>query len=91
MLRDVLKLNAEAGNFRIFGPDETNSNRLNAVFEVTDRTSTAEVIPTDDHVAATGRVMERVLTSTNARGAGWKAICSPAGTGFSPAMRRSFT
>ena len=58
MLRDVLKLNAEAHNFRIFGPDETNSNRLNAVFEVTDRTSTAEVIPTDDHVAATGRVME---------------------------------
>ena len=58
MLRDVLKLNAESRNFRIFGPDETNSNRLNAVFEVTDRTSTAEVIPTDDHVAASGRVME---------------------------------
>ncbi len=58
MLRDVLKLNAESLNFRIFGPDETNSNRLNAVFEVTDRESTAEIIPTDDHVAASGRVME---------------------------------
>ncbi len=58
MLRDVLKLNAETRNFRIMGPDETNSNRLNAVFEVTDRTSTAEILPTDDHVAPDGRVME---------------------------------
>ncbi len=58
MLRDVLKLNAESRNFRIVGPDETNSNRLNAVFEVTSRTSTAEILPTDDHVAPGGRVME---------------------------------
>ncbi|HEY1755136.1 MAG TPA: phosphoketolase family protein [Bryobacteraceae bacterium] len=67
MLRDVLKLNAEGSNFRIFGPDETNSNRLNAVFEVTDRTSTAEVLPTDDHVSATGRVME-VLSEHQCQG-----------------------
>ncbi len=67
MLRDVLKLNAESRNFRIFGPDETNSNRLGAVFEVTDRTSTAEVIATDDHVAATGRVME-VLSEHQCQG-----------------------
>jgi len=67
MLRDVLKLNAESSNFRIFGPDETNSNRLGAVFEVTDRTSTAEVIPTDDHVSATGRVME-VLSEHQCQG-----------------------
>jgi len=67
MLRDVLKLNAESRNFRIFGPDETNSNRLNAVFEVTDRTSTAEILPTDDHVAATGRVME-VLSEHQCQG-----------------------
>jgi xylulose-5-phosphate/fructose-6-phosphate phosphoketolase len=58
MLRDVLTLNQGSRNFRIFGPDETASNRLGAVFEVTDRTSTAIVIPEDDHVAPDGRVME---------------------------------
>ena len=58
MLRDVMKLNGPARNFRIFGPDETASNRLNAVFEVTDRTSTAIVLPADDHVSPDGRVME---------------------------------
>jgi xylulose-5-phosphate/fructose-6-phosphate phosphoketolase len=57
-MRDTLKLNAETNNFRIFSPDETTSNRWNAVFEVTDRCSTAEIIPTDDHVAPDGRVME---------------------------------
>ncbi len=56
LLRDVIKLNPD--NFRLMGPDETASNRLNAVFEVTDRVSTAEIIPTDDHVSPTGRVME---------------------------------
>jgi xylulose-5-phosphate/fructose-6-phosphate phosphoketolase len=58
MLRDVMKLNSDTSNFRIFGPDETASNRLNAVFEVTDRVSAAEILPTDDHVAPDGRVME---------------------------------
>jgi xylulose-5-phosphate/fructose-6-phosphate phosphoketolase len=58
MLRDVLKLNADAKNFRIMGPDETSSNRLDAVFEVTDRMSTAEILPSDEHVARNGRVME---------------------------------
>jgi xylulose-5-phosphate/fructose-6-phosphate phosphoketolase len=57
-LRDVLKSNREAKNFRIMGPDETESNRLTAVFEATDRTSTAEIIPSDVHVAPDGRVME---------------------------------
>jgi xylulose-5-phosphate/fructose-6-phosphate phosphoketolase len=57
-LRDVLKLNQEQANFRIMGPDETDSNRLTAVFEVTDRTSTAQVLPTDSHVSPAGRVME---------------------------------
>jgi xylulose-5-phosphate/fructose-6-phosphate phosphoketolase len=56
MLRDTLKLNAD--NFRVFGPDETSSNRLEAVFEVTDRTSTATILPSDDHVSPDGRVME---------------------------------
>src|SRR5215831_5566328 len=58
MLRDVMKLNADSRNFRVFGPDETASNRLNALFEVTDRESMAEVLPTDDHVSREGRVME---------------------------------
>ena len=58
MLRDVMKLNATSGNFRVFGPDETASNRLDALFEVTDRASTAEILPTDDHVGPEGRVME---------------------------------
>ena len=57
-LRDTLRLNAESRNFRIFGPDETASNRLNAVFEVTDRVSTAEIYPTDEGVTRVGRVME---------------------------------
>ena len=57
-LRDILKENESNKNFRIMGPDETNSNRLNAVFEVTDRVSTAQVFPYDDHVSPSGRVME---------------------------------
>jgi len=55
-IRDVIKLNPD--NFRVFSPDETNSNRWGAVFEVTNRCSTAEIIPGDDHVAPDGRVME---------------------------------
>lgn len=57
-IRDVLKLNAETKNFRVFSPDETASNRWNAVFEVTDRNSMAEILPGDEHVAPDGRVME---------------------------------
>ncbi|MFH1022141.1 MAG: phosphoketolase family protein [Planctomycetota bacterium] len=55
-LRDVLAANPD--NFRVFSPDETASNRWNAVFEVTRRRSVAEILPTDDHVAPDGRVME---------------------------------
>jgi xylulose-5-phosphate/fructose-6-phosphate phosphoketolase len=57
-LRDVMKLNAESRNFRVVGPDETASNRLGDLFEVTNRVSTAEILPTDDHLAPDGRVME---------------------------------
>ncbi len=57
-IRDVLQLNADARNFRIFSPDETTSNRWDAVFEVTNRCSTADILPTDDHVDPAGRVME---------------------------------
>jgi xylulose-5-phosphate/fructose-6-phosphate phosphoketolase len=55
-IRDVIKLNPK--NFRVFSPDETTSNRWGALFEVTNRCSTAEIIAIDDHVAPDGRVME---------------------------------
>jgi xylulose-5-phosphate/fructose-6-phosphate phosphoketolase len=55
-LRDVLRRNED--RFRVVSPDETTSNRLDALFEVTDRCSVAEIIPQDDHVSPTGRVME---------------------------------
>ena len=58
MLRDVLVLNADQRNFRIFSPDETASNRWGPVFEVTSRASVADIYPHDDHVSPEGRVME---------------------------------
>ncbi|MGQ5720668.1 phosphoketolase family protein [Pseudochrobactrum asaccharolyticum] len=57
-LRDVLRLNDEDKNFRVFGPDETASNRLGSVFEATDRVWMAETLNSDDHLASDGRVME---------------------------------
>jgi xylulose-5-phosphate/fructose-6-phosphate phosphoketolase len=57
-LRDITKLNEQARNFRMFGPDEWASNRLGSVFEVTDRTWLAEHIEEDDHLSPDGRVME---------------------------------
>jgi xylulose-5-phosphate/fructose-6-phosphate phosphoketolase len=57
-LRDAVRLNEEARNFRLFAPDELASNRLDAVFEVTDRAWNAERLDTDDHLAREGRVME---------------------------------
>ncbi|MBP2560042.1 xylulose-5-phosphate/fructose-6-phosphate phosphoketolase [Neorhizobium galegae] len=57
-LRDVLKLNDINSNFRIFGPDETESNRLGNVFEVTDRVWMEKIEPYDVHLSREGRVME---------------------------------
>jgi xylulose-5-phosphate/fructose-6-phosphate phosphoketolase len=57
-LRDVIAHNADRRNFRIFGPDETASNRLTAVLDVTAKQWMAEVVPTDDHLAPEGRVVE---------------------------------
>jgi len=57
-LRDVMRANADTRNFRIFAPDENNSNRLNDVLEATDRAWEAQTIPDDDHLAPDGRVME---------------------------------
>jgi xylulose-5-phosphate/fructose-6-phosphate phosphoketolase len=57
-LRDVMKLNAESKNFRVFGPDETASNRLDALYEVTDKVTMEPILPTDEHLSRNGRVME---------------------------------
>jgi xylulose-5-phosphate/fructose-6-phosphate phosphoketolase len=64
-LRDVIRDNPD--RFRLFGPDETASNRLSPVFEVTDRTWVAETQPTDDHLSPGGRVME-VLSEHQCQG-----------------------
>jgi xylulose-5-phosphate/fructose-6-phosphate phosphoketolase len=57
-LRDIVDLNASERNFRVVGPDETASNRLDAIFEKTDRTWIAPTLPEDVHLAPGGRVME---------------------------------
>ncbi len=57
-LRDTVRLNAAVRNFRVFGADETASNRLDALFEATDRTWVAERESDDDHLGPDGRVME---------------------------------
>jgi xylulose-5-phosphate/fructose-6-phosphate phosphoketolase len=57
-LRDVMRDNEEQSNFRVFGPDETASNRLDPLFEVTDRVFEDEIHPADDHLSPDGRVME---------------------------------
>jgi xylulose-5-phosphate/fructose-6-phosphate phosphoketolase len=57
-LRDAIDLNDKAANFRIFGPDETESNRLGSVFEATERVWMEKIEPYDTHLAREGRVME---------------------------------
>lgn len=58
LIREVARLNADTKNFRLFGPDETASNRLDAVFDVTDRAWMEQLKPYDVHLAPEGRVME---------------------------------
>jgi len=67
LLRDTFMLNASSKNFRLFCPDETNSNRLGDVFEVETRCSMDPVLPTDERVSADGRVFE-VLSEHNCQG-----------------------
>jgi xylulose-5-phosphate/fructose-6-phosphate phosphoketolase len=57
-LRDVMKLNLGKRNFRVFGPDETASNRLDAILDATGKTWEAATLPVDEHLATDGRVME---------------------------------
>lgn len=57
-LRDVMKLNATSKNFRVFGPDETASNRLEAIYEATDKIFMEPLLQTDENLSVDGRVME---------------------------------
>jgi xylulose-5-phosphate/fructose-6-phosphate phosphoketolase len=57
-LRDVMKLNAEAKNFRVFGPDETASNRLDAIYESSGKAFMEPILPIDENLSPDGRVME---------------------------------
>ena len=66
-LRDVMKRNMDSKNFRLFSPDENNSNRWQDVLEVTNRCYTAEIYPYDDHLSPDGRVME-VLSEHQCQG-----------------------
>ncbi|OGP35910.1 MAG: phosphoketolase [Deltaproteobacteria bacterium GWC2_65_14] len=66
-LRDVLRRNADSRNFRVFGPDETASNRLGAVFEATDKAWVADRLPSDEALSPDGRVME-VLSEHQCQG-----------------------
>lgn len=67
-VRDVFRLNAEEKNFRVFGPDETMSNRLGRVFEETDRQWQAEMTDKDEFLAADGRVMDGMLSEHMCQG-----------------------
>ncbi len=66
-LRDVFRANAQARNFRLFGPDETASNRLDAVYEATAKTWEEPMLPVDESLAPDGRVME-ILSETTCQG-----------------------
>lgn len=57
-LRDVMKMNQKSRNFRVFSPDETTSNRLGAILDVSSRSWMANILPEDDHLSRDGRVME---------------------------------
>ena len=66
-LRDVMRLNLERKNFRVFSPDENNSNRWQDILEVTKRCYVADILPEDDNLAPDGRVME-VLSEHQCQG-----------------------
>ena len=67
-LRDVVRLNHDQRNFRMFGPDETLSNLLGAVFEVTNRQWDAATLPNDEFLAPTGRVVDSMLSEHQCEG-----------------------
>lgn len=61
-VRDILRLNQESRNFRVFGPDETLSNRLNSIFETTNRVWNADAFNFDEFLSPDGRVMDSMLS-----------------------------
>ncbi len=67
-LRDVAKMNSEQRNFRVFGPDETLSNGLEAIFETTSRQWDAATVPNDEFLAPTGRVLDSMLSEHQCEG-----------------------
>jgi xylulose-5-phosphate/fructose-6-phosphate phosphoketolase len=67
-LRDIIKLNQEHHNFRIFGPDELVSNRLEAVLEVTNRQWSARIKPSDEFLATSGAVLDSMLSEHQSQG-----------------------
>ncbi len=67
-LRDTIKLNDDQHNFRLFGPDETESNRLEAVFEVTNRQWTGRIIDSDEWLAPSGAVLDSMLSEHQSQG-----------------------
>lgn len=67
-LRDVIFQNQEGHNFKIFGPDELVSNRLEAVFEATNRQWSARIKPSDDNLATSGAVLDSMLSEHQAEG-----------------------
>ena len=87
-VRDIMRENMDARNFRIFAPDETASNRLSPVFEVTGRRWVAEATDNDEFLDPDGRVMDSMLSEHMCEG--WlEGSCSPAATAFSTATRPS--
>ncbi len=67
-VRDIMKLNMDVSNFRVFGPDETLSNRLGSIFEVTGRRWLDETNALDEHLAPDGRVMDSMLSEHMCQG-----------------------
>lgn len=67
-VRDIFSLNDKSRNFRVFGPDETASNRLGRIFEVTGRDWNAPVLPDDEHLASDGRVVDSMLSEHACQG-----------------------
>lgn len=68
LLRDVISLNREMRNFRLFGPDETISNKLNSVFEVTNRQWNARISESDEYLSADGMVLDSMLSEHQVQG-----------------------
>ena len=89
-LRDIMRENME--NFRVFGPDETTSNKLDDIYSASKKLWLADYLPEDadgGELSPDGRVLE-MLQNTRSK-AGWKVICSPAATDFSPLTKPSST